>query len=152
MTAAQSVMPLPERASLHFPWSEFRCHDQLETEYPLDWRIGRGVPLARELERIRTRIGPFVPTSVFRTFEYHTSVYRAMRPPQTAPAGSQHLTGKAADIPCPAKMPWKTFSAAIQDSAREEGSLIRYCRLYMKQRFAHIDIRDRPTLLVEVDI
>lgn len=149
MTAAQSVLHLPERASDHFPWSEFRCHDQIGTEYPIDWRISRGVPLAAELERIRTRIGKFVPTSIFRTKDYHRSLYAAMR--QQAPMGSQHLFGRAADIPCPKSMPWKEFSAAILDSAKEPGSRIRYIRLYMKSRFAHVDIRDRDELLIEVD-
>jgi hypothetical protein len=152
MTAAQSVESLPAKASTNFPWAEFRCHDKLETEYPLDWRISRGVPLAHELERIRTRIGPFTPTSVYRTWDHHVALYRAMKPPQTAPAGSQHLAGRAADVPCPHDMDWLPFVAAVKAAANEKGSLIRYMRFYRRQRFAHVDIRPTDKLLVEYEI
>lgn len=144
MTAAESVLPLPDRASEHFAWSEFRCHDQLEHEYPLDWRISRGVPLALELERIRKRIGPFTPTSVFRSWDHHVAIYARMVPKQTPPPNSGHLAGRAADVPCRADLDWNEFSAAIIGAAHETGSQITYVRLYRHDRFAHVELR--PTL------
>jgi hypothetical protein len=155
MTAAQSVESLPVRASKNFPWEEFECHDATPTIYPLDWRISRGVPLAAELERVRRHIGAFRPTSVYRTWDYHCAIYAAMRPPQPPPAQSQHLSGRAADITCPAKMEWLAFVAAIKAAANENGSQIRFLKFYRpspsRGGFAHLDIRLTSRLLVEYE-
>lgn len=149
MTADQSVSRRPEKPSLNFEWPEFACHDALGTTYPLDW-WERGVSLAIELERIRVRIGPFTPTSVYRTWPAHKRVYASLRPPQTAPAGSRHLTGEAADVPCPDDMTFSVFVQHIKDAAAEPGSKIRYVKLYRGDAFAHVDIRQRDAgLLVE---
>jgi len=148
VTAAESVQPLPPRPSAHFRWEEFSCHDAIETIYPLDWRCSRGVPLANELERLRVLIGPFTPTSVYRTWDHHKAIYAAMRPPKVAPMNSQHLFGTAADVSCPAKMGWNMFVAHVRAVAEAEDSKIRYLKFY-RGSFAHLDIRERKTLLVE---
>ena len=70
----------------HFAWSEFECHDNVGTPYPNDW-ADRALALALELERIRTRIGPVSPTSVFRTWTWHKVIYSRMSPKQTPPSG-----------------------------------------------------------------
>jgi len=151
MTAAQSVMPLPDQPSPHFTWSpEFECHDVTGTQYPLDWRVLRGVPLAIELERIRSRIGPFTPTSVFRTWDWHVAIYARMNPKQTPPPTSGHLFGRAADVPwAPSEhMPtWESFRAGILAAAREPGSKLTYIRFYRHDSFAHVEMRPSLTAL-----
>ena len=149
MTAAESIQTLPDRAGKYFPWDEFKCHDAIETPYPLDWRLTRGIILGAELDKIRERIGPFVPTSVYRTFDYHRLIYSRMRPPQTAPIESQHLYGRAADIPKPPKMTWTEFAAAIISCANAPDSKIRYVKLYRNESFAHVDCRNTDKLRVE---
>lgn len=142
----------PEKPGEHFEWDEFECPDAHGTEYPREWRATRGVQLGRELDRVRDRIGAFSPTSVYRTWEYHCAIYKRMHPPGKPPAGSQHLTGRAADVPCPSGMTFSTFINHIKAAAAESGSLIRYIRFYRRQNFAHIDIRERKTLLVEYGV
>jgi hypothetical protein len=149
VTAEQSVSHIPAKPSPHFDWSEFRCHDQFETCYPIDWREDRGVKLAIELERIRARIGAFTPSSVYRTWAYHKAIYAQMRPPQTPPASSQHLYGRAADVPCPESMTFAQFVGYVKMAAAEPGSLIRYIKFYRADAFAHVDIREAKTLKVE---
>jgi hypothetical protein len=151
MTAAQSVMPLPERPGKWFSWDEFACKDAIGTPYPLDWHATRGVRLGRELDRIRARTGPLVLSSVYRTWAHHQAIYAAMHPPQTAPAGSDHLRGDGADVTCPAAMKWPIFVEHVLDAAHEPGCLIRYLRFYRRQRFCHVGIRNTDTLLVEYD-
>lgn len=137
--------------SEHFPWHEFACQDRLRTPYPLDWRQDRAVILAGELERIRARIGPFRPMSVYRTWDHHVDIYRSLRPPQEPPRHSQHLAGRAADVPAPPDMRWAEFRAAIVAAAEEPGSQIRYLKFYRRQRFAHVDVRPTTTLKIEGD-
>lgn len=140
--------PADDRPSLHFSWREFACRDRTRTPYPLDWR-DRGRALAVELERIRLRIGPFRPTSVYRTWSHHAGIYRSMTPPQTPPAGSQHLAGRAADVPCRPDLPWDAFTRAILEVAHQPDSRLRYVKFYRRQRFAHVDIRPTAALQVE---
>ena len=146
---ADSVQALPARPSAHFPWDEFACHDALETGYPLDWRLSRAVPLANELERLRILIGPFTPTSVYRTWDHHKKTYEGIKPKQSPPVNSQHLFGRAADVPCPESMEWNAFVTHVRTVAGAEDSKIRYVKFYRKQQFAHIDIRETKELKVE---
>lgn len=141
MTAAQSVIVLPARPSEHFAWPEFACHDVCGTIYPMDWWVSRGVPLAAELERIRTRIGAFTPTSVYRTWDHHVAIYAAMTPKQPPPPQSGHLAGRAADITCPTGMSWPAFHIAVLESAHEPGSALTYIRFYRHDGFVHVEIR-----------
>lgn len=140
---------LPARAASHFPWSEFACKDNVRTPYPLDYRIERGVPLGTELECLRDIIGPFTPTSVYRTWAYHAAIYAAMKPPQVPPPQSQHLYGRAADVPCPWQMEWARFVQAVLDIAHREGGRVRYVKFYRHGQFAHLDIRLTDRLKVE---
>lgn len=152
MTATESVQPLPPKAGNHFEWDELACHDAIGTPYPLDLRATNGIRLGRELDRIRDRCGcELFVSSGYRTWAYHTSIYAAMRPKQTAPAGSLHLQGLAADLACPADMPWLTFVAHIKAAAAEPGSTIRYLKFYRPPRgnFAHVDCRHSVHLLME---
>lgn len=151
MTAEDSVLVLPTRPSKHFTWEEFACDDAVGTPYPIDWRVSRGVPLAVELERIRTYTGPLTLTSVYRTWSHHQGIYSRMRPPQAAPAGSQHLAGRAADVACPTSCSWDEFVAVVRLVAALKDSQIRYVKCYRRQRFVHVDIRVRKTVLVEYD-
>ena len=150
MTAEQSVQPLPARAGKYFTWDELACHDAIGTPYPLDLRASNGVRLGRELDRVRDRCGcPVFVSSGFRTWAYHQSIYAAMRPKQTAPAGSYHLNGMAADITCPHDMPWLTFVAHVKAVANMDDSRIRFLRFYRAQKFCHLDIRPADQMLVE---
>lgn len=149
MTAAESIQVIPERPSDHFTWDEFACSDMLLHIYPLDWRLSRGIPLAVELERVRARIGAFRPTSVYRTWLHHVAIYDAMRPKKTAPAASQHLFGRAADVPCGEALEWHRFVQHVLDAAHEPASTIRYLQFYPSQRFVHLDCRQRKILAVE---
>jgi hypothetical protein len=133
----------------HFTWDEFACNDAICTPFPLDWRASRAVPLANELERLRMVIGPFTPTSVFRTWAHHAAIYAAMRPRQTPPAQSEHLAGRAADVPCPATgMTWEAFVNAVRGVAAQEDSRIRYVKFYRRQKFCHLDIRPTTAKLM----
>ena len=142
-------MTTPDRPAPQFTWGEFACKDAQRTPYPDAWRLTRGVPLGLECERIRAKIGPFTPDSVFRTWAHHLAIYADMTPPQIPPARSQHLDGRAADIPKPAKMPWDEFQAHLSAASAEPESLIRYLCFYPEQGFAHIDIRPTQFLVVE---
>lgn len=132
---------LPDRPSEHFTWDEFACKDILRTPYPLDWRCGRGVELGAELEAIRAQIGPFTPTSVYRTWQHHESIYAAMKPPQTPPSASQHLYGRAADVACPDGMPWNDFVGHVLKAAQRDNGKIRMVQFHRREHFAHVDCR-----------
>ena len=144
-------MPLPDRPGKWFSWDEFACRDAIGTIYPLDIRATRGVRLGRELDRIRARTGPLVLSSVWRTWPHHLAIYAAMRPPQPAPAGSDHLRGDGADVTCPQTMKWPVFVEHALEAAHEDGSAIRYLRFYRRQRFVHVGIRNTDTLQVEYE-
>lgn len=141
MTAADSVdKPRPAKPGKYFTWAEFECHDVIGTPYPVNL-TEMGVALGAELDRIRERIGAFVPTSVYRTWQWHCAIYARMVPKQTPPVNSGHLFGRAADVPCPDRMDWTTFAAAVLDAAREKGSQLTYIRFYRHDKFAHVEIR-----------
>lgn len=153
MTEEQSVQPHIERPGIHFTWSEFECHDKVGTPYPMDLRATNGVRLGRELDRIRERVGgPVHLTSVYRTWAYHAGIYAAMRPKQTAPPGSYHLQGMAADVAWPqTRMDWLSFVALVKSVANEDDSRLRYIKCYRPPHggFIHVDIRPTATLVVE---
>lgn len=137
-------------ASPHFAWREFACHNWQRTAYPADWREDRGRALAEELERLRARLGqirgqemPLILNSVFRTEDYNREVGGRPR--------SKHLEGLASDCQCPFGMTYAQFREAILDTAHQNDSRIRYIKFYPHQGFAHLDIRERKTLLIEED-
>jgi len=134
--------------SPHFAWDEFRCHDEVRTPYPLDWRTSRAVPLAYALERVRARLGavlhrdvPLWLTSVYRTPAWNRTIKGRRL--------SQHLEGRAADVVCPFRCPYQTFREAILFCAADPDSQIRYVCFYPNQGFAHLDIRPTDKLVVE---
>jgi uncharacterized protein YcbK (DUF882 family) len=135
--------------SPHFSWQEFRCRDRIGSPYPNDWMATRAVELATELELLRLEIGPFSPTSVFRTWTYHAGIYARMKPPQTPPKLSQHLFGRAADVACPDGMEWPDFVRAVIRVAKRDGGRVRFVKFYPGDQFAHLDTRPTASLLIE---
>jgi uncharacterized protein YcbK (DUF882 family) len=143
-------VPLNPRthASEHFAWDEFACRDRFHTPYPLDLRETRGRQLAAELEAVRAECcfvrgedTPLILTSVYRTPAHNKAVGGRPR--------SRHLSGLAADCQCPFGLTFRQFSQAVLDVAHRPDSKIRYVCSYVNQGFIHLDLRDKPTLLVE---
>jgi len=135
-------------ASEHFTWDECACHDRFHTPYPLDLRETRGRALAAALESIRAECSlvrgadtPLVLTSVYRTPAHNKAVGGRPR--------SRHLSGLAADCQCPFGLTFHQFQQAVVDVAHRPDSKIRYVCIYPHQGFVHVDLRDKPTVLVE---
>ena len=129
-------------ASTHLAWAELACHDAIRTPYPLDLRETVGRQLGREFERIRALVGkPIRVTSAYRTAAHNKAVGGKPR--------SQHLRGRALDLECPHGLSFQTFAFAVEQSARDPQSAIRYICEYPTHGFIHIDIREADALKVE---
>lgn len=142
----------------NFSWSEFECINRLTDKrgvpvafqgvppgglvavYPLDWRTGRGLDLARECQRIRDVIGVSLdPSSVYRPDAYNAAVAGSA-------SKSQHIDGRAADVPLPTSKTWNEYVAAVYQALAQPGCLIRGLGLYPPKRgrpvpWIHWDIR-----------
>jgi uncharacterized protein YcbK (DUF882 family) len=132
--------------SPHFDWSEFACHDYMSTAYPEDLRETCAVVLANELERLRAWLShslgrdcPVFLTSVFRTMAYNAAIGGKPK--------SQHLHGRAADVPCPHGCTYDRFREGVLSVAHEPDSMLRYVCFYPNQGFAHLDTRPTKTLV-----
>jgi uncharacterized protein YcbK (DUF882 family) len=138
-------------ASPHFAWSEFACHDTVQTPYPQDYRADRGIALATELERIRAALGvslsrdvPLFLDSVYRTEAWNKTIGGV--------PNSQHLQGRAADVRCPHGCTAAMFKNVVVAVAKSPDSKIRYIKAYPHQGFIHIDIRPTKKLVIEEGI
>lgn len=145
----------------HFTWLELSCWNRLQDKdgtfiewngiaphgliavYPLDWREERGARLRLACEDCREELGnqPLIVDSAFRTDAYNAAV--------GGRSGSWHKKGKAADLRQRPDLSWESFKDGILRAAHRQGSPIRYIKFYPRKHFAHIDVRDRQTLLVE---
>lgn len=106
--------------SPHFSRWEFRDHADGSL-------IGPDLELVAVLERIRGRVGrPLTIVSGYRSPAHNRAVHGARR--------SQHLVGKAADIPAG----YATVAQAVEAGARGVG----YCAGWA----VHIDVRDGPAV------
>ena len=129
-------------ASVHLPWSELACHDEVGTPYPLDWRESRGRALAVEFERVRAAVGQSIRvTSAYRTPAHNKT--------QGGKPRSQHMQGRALDLACPHGLPFEAFRSAVLLAIGAEDSLVRYACVYPAHGFIHIDIRPAAALAVE---
>jgi hypothetical protein len=124
------------RPSLHLSWAELACRDG--TPYPVEW-MDRLVVLAEIFEAIRAGMGgfPITPRSAYRTHAYNNELrrrgYKAAR-------RSQHLEGRALDLPAPVQVSTDALWAWIRtyaDTDHRVGGLGRY------RTFVHIDTRTR---------
>jgi len=146
--------------SPHLSWSELHCWNRLRdgkgrsipfegvppgglvAVYPLDWRENRAIELAELFEVIREGPGqdrPIVPLSAYRAPAYNARV------PGAAP-GSQHVQGRALDLPAPEDLALREFFLAIRRLAPL--TQLRGLGLYLRQRFVHVDTRPIERLVV----
>ena len=147
-------------AAPHLPWRELHCWNRLRDAagrgvpfngirpgglvavYPLDWRASRAIELAELFEVIREGPGegrPIVPLSAYRAPVYNARV------PKAAP-GSQHVQGRALDLPPPAGLPVVEFFRRIHLLAPY--TQLRGLGLYLRQGFVHVDTRPVERLVV----
>jgi zinc D-Ala-D-Ala carboxypeptidase len=119
------------QVSEHFRLYEGECHGRdccggSVIHVPALWEC---------LERFRSRIGrPLSPNCVYRCAKHNAEVGGSPT--------SDHLSGQAADLPCPPG--WAL--AAFAHAALEAGFL--RVRVYLTRGFVHASVADRPGLPV----
>ena len=135
----------------HFSLSEFDCHDQERTPYPVDnkeddgrtWFQSRLVPLCNMLEVIRAVCGghSVTITSGYRT-EDHNEKLRSSDGSGTGVAkNSQHVQGRAADFSIAGLAPVDVHAVVMH--LYKTGELPQLGGIGLYKGWVHVDVRPR---------
>lgn len=143
MTAATTFNPATH-ASAHVRWSELRCADAMQTEYPADYRDDRLPILLREFEHVRlafaARVGRELPLII--QSGYRTEVWNRH---EDGAKHSQHVQGRALDIrPADVSLVPDLYAAALQ--VAKSWGVIRGLGRYAS--WVHLDTR--PTTVLKL--